>query len=123
LTDVKKVLGIDDTYTAFDVDIMLHINTIFSVLEQLGLGPEGGYMISSKDDTWDAFLGTDLRLNSVKTYMYLRVRLLFDPPATSYAMAAMKEQYEELEWRLNVTREGDSWTSPVPTPPILWPWP
>lgn len=114
LTSVKKVLGIDDEYTAFDVDILMHINSTFSTLNQLGLGPEGGFMIEDKLATWDAFLGDDLRLNSVKTYVYLKARLVFDPPSTSYLINSLEAQARELEWRLNVVREGDSWVSPYP---------
>jgi hypothetical protein len=107
LTTVKKVLGIDDDYTAFDVDIIMHINTVFSILHDLGVGPIEGFAIEDRTKTWDDYLGTDLRVNSVKTYIYLRVRLLFDPPTTSYLQSAMEAQYKELEWRLNVQREND----------------
>jgi hypothetical protein len=126
LDDVKKVLGLDPTYTAFDPDIILHINTVFNTLNQLGIGPVGGYMIVDNTATWDAFIGTDILLNSVKTYIYLRVRMVFDPPASGFALDAFKEQIRELEFRLNVKREGESWTDPNPatTPPpdeeIYW---
>lgn len=113
LTSIKKNLGLLEDYTAFDEDILLHINSVFSTLNQLGIGPVEGYMIEDKSATWDAFLGSDPRLNSVKTYVYLRVRLLFDNASmTSYLMGSMKEQIQELEWRLNVQREGESWTDP-----------
>ena len=117
LNDVKKVVGLSPDYDEFDLDIIMHINTIFSVLEQLGLGPVGGYMITDGTEEWDAFLGDDLRMNSVKTYMYLRVRLLFDPPQTAHAIAATERQIEEFGWRLSVTRENDDWVSPLPLPP------
>lgn len=123
LTDVKKVLGIDESYEAFDLDIMMHINSIFSVLTQLGIGPEDGFLVENKDQTWGQFLELDNRFNQVKTYVYLRVRLLFDPPATSFTIAAMERQIEELGWRLNVTREGDEhpWVAPTPDPdPLPW---
>jgi hypothetical protein len=125
LTSVKKVLGLDESYTAFDLDVLMHINTVFSVLTQIGIGPTDGYMIEDATPTWDAFIGTDNRLNAVKTYVYLRVRVLFDPPTTSFVADAMEKQIKELEWRLNVVREGDSWTdpnppAPVPTEPIWW---
>lgn len=113
LDSTKKVLGIDAAYTAFDVDILMHINSVFSTLNQLGLGPVEGFAIEDNSTTWDTFLGTDLRLNSVKTYIYLRVRLLFDPPSTSYLITSMKEQLQELEWRLNVNREESTWVPPV----------
>lgn len=114
LTSVKKILNIDDAYTAFDLDIILHINTVFSTLQQLGIGPEDGFMIEDKTTTWTTYLGTDRRKQSVKTYVYLCVRLLFDPPATSFHIESLERQKRELEWRLNVVREGDDWTDPYP---------
>jgi len=114
LRSTKKILGIDADYTAFDLDIMTHINSVFSTLSQIGIGPINGFMIEDDDDTWDAFLGADANLNAVKTYVYLRVRLLFDPPTTSYMITSMKEQIQELEWRLNVYREATAWVDPDP---------
>lgn len=114
LTSTKKILGIDEGYTVFDLDIITHINSVFSTLTQLGVGPENGFMIEDKTTTWGAFLGTDPRLNSVKTYVYLRVRMIFDPPQSGYAVEAMKEQIRELEWRLNVQMEHTIWTDPDP---------
>lgn len=116
LTSTKKILGIDETYTEFDVDILMHINSVFATLNQLGIGPSIGFAIMDDTPTWDAFLGTDPRLNSVKIYMYLRVRLLFDPPSTSYLITALNEQVRELEWRLNVYREETAWVDPDPDP-------
>lgn len=113
LTSTKKTLGLAEADTSFDVDIVMHINTVLSTLNQLGIGPAEGFMIEDAADTWDAFIGNDLRLNPVKTYTYLRVRLLFDPPGTSYAFDSMKEQIRELEWRLNVHREGSAWQDPT----------
>lgn len=106
LKDTKKVLGLEPEYKAFDIDILMHINSVFSTLDQLGVGPIGGFSISDDTAEWTAFLGEDPRLNSVKTYMFLKVRLLFDPPATSYLITSVKEQAQELEWRLSVYREG-----------------
>lgn len=114
LTTTKKILGIDEDYTAFDPDIMMHINSVFVTLNQLGIGPEMGFAIEDALPTWADFLGDDLRYNAVKTYVYLRVRLLFDPPATSFLISSMKEQVQELEWRLSVHREGESWMNPNP---------
>lgn len=113
LTSIKKILGIGETDTSFDTDVIIHINSVFSTLNQLGLGPEEGFMIEDATATWDAFFGSDPRLSAVKTYVYLRVRLLFDPPSTSYLIEAMQSQSKELEWRLNVQREGESWTDPT----------
>lgn len=116
LNSTKKVLGIEESYTAFDVDIMMHINSTFSTLNQLGLGPEDGFSISDDEVEWDDFLGSNPKINSVKTYMYLKLRLVFDPPPTSFAITAMESQIQELEWRLNVEREGVSWVDPDPAP-------
>jgi hypothetical protein len=117
LTDVKKTLGLAADYTAFDLDVTLHINTALSTLTQLGIGPDEGFMITDASDDWEDFIGDDARLNSVKTYVYLRVRLLFDPPASYHFLTSYKEQIAELEWRLNVTRENDDWVDPNPAPP------
>lgn len=113
LKSTKKILGVGDADTSFDVDIMTHINSVLAVLTQVGIGPDNGYMIEDDTATWDAFIGTDPRLNLVKTYLYLKVRLLFDPPGTSYAINAMEKQIAEFEWRLNVMREEESWTDPT----------
>lgn len=115
LISVKKILGIAEDDTSFDVDIVLHINTVFSILNQIGIGPTDGFMIEDSTSTWDTFMGPDKRLSPVKTYIYLRVRLLFDPPNTSFVIESMNKQVAELEWRLNVIREGDSWTDPNPS--------
>ena len=114
LTSTKKILGLDASYTAFDLDILTHINSAFSTLNQLGIGPEDGYAIEDDDATWDAFFGTNLRYNSIKTYVYMSVKMVFDPPPSSYAVTAMKEQKQELEWRLNVVREQTEWVDPDP---------
>lgn len=105
LNSTKKVLGIAEDYAEFDLDIVLHINSVFSTLRQLGIGPAEGFMIEDDGITWDSFLRGDKRFNAIKTYVYLRVRLLFDPPISSFAVTAMQEQIKELEWRLNVDRE------------------
>ena len=106
LISTKKMLGLDENYTPFDMDVTIHINSTFATLNQLGIGPIDGFMIEDGVPTWDDFLSGDKRLNSVKTYVYLKVRLLFDPPVTSFAITAMQDQIREAEWRLNVVREG-----------------
>ena len=105
LNSTKKILGLSEEYDVFDLDVITHINSVFSTLEQLGVGPAGGFMIEGDTETWASFFGPDPRLNAVKSYVYLRVRLLFDPPATSFAVSAMQEQIKELEWRLNVAAD------------------
>lgn len=104
LLTTKKALGLADDYTAFDQDIIMHINSVFSTLVMLGVGPETGFVIEDDTKTWNEFT-SDVRLNSVKSYMYLKVRLLFDPPSTSFVLNALQEQLKELEWRMNVYRE------------------
>lgn len=106
LRTVKKLVGIDENYDAFDLDIITHINSAMSTLDQLGIGPEEGFMIVDDSATWSQFLGDDPRLNSVKSLIGLKVRVVFDPPATSFTLDAFNKQIEELQWRLNVYREG-----------------
>ena len=117
LTSTKKILGIAEDYTVWDLDIITHINSAFSTLTQLGVGPAAGFMIEDASTLWTDFIADDLQLNSVKTYIYLRVRLIFDPPTTSYAITAMQDQIEQLEWRLNVHREETQWVDP--DPPVI----
>lgn len=102
LTSIKKLLGVTEEYEQFDPDIIMHINTAFVILTQLGVGPSKGFAIDDKFDTWNDFIpANDLRFNSVKTYVYMRVKLMFDPPLSSAVMASMERQITELEWRLN----------------------
>lgn len=116
LTSTKKILGIAEDYVEFDLDITMHINSAFSTLSQLGIGPAAGFMITDASAVWGDFLGTDANLSAVKTYVYLRVRLLFDPPTTSYHTTAIQEQIKELEWRLSTYREGTEWVAPPSWP-------
>lgn len=105
LNTTKKILGIPPEYTAFDLDIITHINSIFFVLNQLGIGPSGGFMITDNTSKWSEFIGPEA-IVAVKTYMGLRVRLIFDPPTTGPATDAMNKQAEMMEWRLHVHMEG-----------------
>lgn len=114
LTSTKKVLGIAADYTAFDLDIITHINAVFSTLTQLGVGPAAGFMIEDADAEWYDYIEDDIQLNTVKSYVFLKVRQLFDPPTTSYLIAAMEKQIQEFEWRLNVNRETTEWVDPDP---------
>ena len=103
LTTIKKLLNIPESHTDFDSDIVMHINSAFSVLQQLGVGPEEGYMILGAEEKWSDYLPeANNQLNMVITLVHLRVRLVFDPPATSFGIDAIKEQIKEYEWRLNV---------------------
>ena len=86
----------------FDVDIIMHINSVFSILTQLGVGSEDGFSISDKTAVWNDFIPESPKLNFVKSYVYLKVRLLFDPPVNSPVTEAINRAIEELEWRMNV---------------------
>ena len=102
LNDIKKLLGLDQTYTIFDTDIIIHINSVFMILNQLGVGPEDGYKITGPLNVWSEFTDDELLFESVKSYIYLKVRLLFDPPQNSSHLQAIQSQISEFEWRLNV---------------------
>jgi hypothetical protein len=106
---IKKMLSLEDDYEVFDSDVIIHINTVLSKLTQLGIGPPEGFLVEDEEVEWTAFLGDDARYNMAKSYVYLNVRLLFDPPATSFAIKAWEDQLEELGWRLNTVREEDKW--------------
>lgn len=116
LTSTKKSLNIDVSYTAFDEDIIVLINSALSDLTQVGIGPENGFTIEDASAVWSSFIGTNPKLNSVKTFVYLSVRMIFDPPATSYALEAMRRSKDEIVWRLNVTRETTEWVDPTEDP-------
>ncbi len=100
LTSIKKLLGIAEDYTHFDVDIATDINTALATLNQIGVGPPDGFAIFGKEETWSDFMGDDKRLNLVKSYVHLKVRLLFDPPLTSALTEAIDRSLKELEWRI-----------------------
>lgn len=119
LKSTKKILAIADEYTVFDLDIITHINTAFSILTQLGVGPVEGFMIEDDTAVWTDFDPVDdhFNYNAVKSYVFLKVRQLFDPPATSYLISAVERQVEELEWRLNTHREQTEWVDPDPNIP------
>lgn len=114
LDSTKKLLGLDPSYTAFDIDVILHINSVFVTLQQLGIGPDVGFMIEDNTATWTSYTSSDLLLNNIKTYMVLRVKMLFDPPQLGFVIDNMTKQITELEWRINVNREGTAWTDPNP---------
>ena len=102
LTSIKKLVGIAEDDDHFDTDIIMHINSVFMVLSQLGVGPEEGYFIADKTDEWSDFMEEGPILNMVKTYIYLKVKILFDPPVSSAAMESFKRSIDEYEFRLNV---------------------
>lgn len=102
LLNVKQILGISDNDTSFDQEIIMHINSVFLVLNQLGVGPKEGYSISGYSDEWSDYIGSNANLNGVKTYMGLKVRMIFDPPTSGSIAEAFKSLISELEWRLNL---------------------
>lgn len=112
LTSIKKMLGIEADDTNFDTDIIIHINTALMDLHQLGVGPTDGYIVQNDLNTWESFLGyapsteSVTRMEGVKTCVYLKVKLLFDPPESSAHIEAIKQQIDRLEWRLNVQAES-----------------
>lgn len=106
LNEIKKLLGVSKSCTDFDTDIIMHINTVLMTLNQLGVGTEG-FQIEDKDAVWSEFIESD-KLAATKSYVYLRVKLLFDPPLNSAIIEAIKESIRELEWRLNVRVESKS---------------
>lgn len=106
LTSIKKLLGITEDCTDFDSDIVMHINSVFMVLNQLGVGPANGFRIEDESAEWNEFIDDEECLDAVKSYMHLKVKLLFDPPLNGSVMEATKQMINELEWRLNVQAES-----------------
>lgn len=102
LLSIKKMLGLTSEYNVFDQDIIIYINSTLSTLTQLGVRSEEGFRISGEEETWDIYLGDSQDLENVKTYIYLKVRLLFDPPTSSFVLDSFNNQIKELEWRINV---------------------
>lgn len=108
LISTKKMLGIEADYTHFDPDIMMTINSVLMVLTQVGVGPVNGFSITGDYETWGDFVQNRQDLEAVKTYVYLRTRVIFDPPSNSFVMNAMQETIKELEWRLHMN--GDDFS-------------
>jgi hypothetical protein len=124
LKSIKKLLGVGDDDTSFDLDIITHINHEFSILNDAGVGPPEGFVIEDETEEWDSYFPDEddpaklkVQLSKVKTAVFLRVKLLFDPPTVSYLLDATKAQLQEAEWRLNVNREATEWVDP--DPPII----
>ena len=118
LDSVKKVIGMDPSYTAFDIDIIMHINTQFSKLYNLGVGPKNAaFEIEDKNAKWSDFLQGKTNINMVKTYVCMAVRLIFDPPPTSFGIEAVKTEIQEMGWRLNILDDDThSYHHPVVAP-------
>lgn len=106
LTSIKKLLGITEEYTHFDADLIMHINSVFMILTQLGVGPSEGFRIEDELATWNDFIQTEgIEFESVKSYIYLKVKLLFDPPLSGTVTEAYNRMISEFEWRLNVNAD------------------
>lgn len=106
LTSIKKLLGITEEYEHFDPDIIMHINSVFMILTQMGVGPSEGFIIEDDTSTWSDFVPDTIPIESVKSYVYLKVKLLFDPPASSAVAESMNRMISEFEWRLNIAAES-----------------
>lgn len=102
LNEIKSMVGPDASYGAFDIDLKICINSSLQTLSEIGVGLTDGFRITSEADTWEDFIGNRTDLESIKEYVYLRARLTFDPPTSSFVLQAFKDLIKELEWRLNV---------------------
>ena len=111
LTSIKKLLSIAEECTDFDTDVIIHINSVFDDLRQIGVGPPEGFYIEDASVNWDEYILSPVKYQRVKSYMYLKLRLIFDPPQNSAHLASIKEQIRELEWRLNFDAENESATT------------
>lgn len=105
LTSIKKLIGYDEEVTQFDQDFIIHINTHLATLRQIGIGPSNGFVIKDASAKWSDFLGDTILLETVKTYVYLKTRLVFDPPSNSFVIDSINKIINECEWRLNATAE------------------
>lgn len=107
LTSIKKLLGIVEDYTQFDTDIIIHINSAISILTQLGVGSSDGFSIADKSETWRDFVGDSSVsiLSMSKTFIYMKVRLIFDPPQSSAAIESLKQLIDEMAFRITVAVE------------------
>lgn len=107
LNSIKKLLGIEESYTHFDADIITHINSVLFTMDQLGIERPTNRNVTSYIDTWTDIFGESSKVDvdTLKTYVYLKVRLLFDPPASSFVLESIDRQIKEYEWRLNIQAE------------------
>lgn len=105
LTSIKKMLGIVEEYTHFDADLIMHINSVLSILNQIGVGPSEGFSIEDREDVWTDFIPQSLKLEFVKSYVYMKVKLLFDPPISHAAIESINRLTSELEWRIQVATD------------------
>lgn len=113
LTSIKKLLGIAEEYDHFDADLIMHINSVLMILTQLGVGPSNGFMIEDESATWNSFVPDSDMLAMVKSYMFMKVKLLFDPPLGSAVMESYNRQISEFEWRLNAAVDFNGGEAPA----------
>lgn len=106
LTSVKKIIGISEEDESFDTDLIIHINSVLMILNQLGVGPEDGFSITDKSAVWTDLIGDNKLIEAVKTFVGLKVRLIFDPPTSSAVLDSINKTISELEWRINVMVEN-----------------
>lgn len=108
LTSIKKMLGIQEDYEHFDAELIMHINSVLMSLTQIGVGPSEGFIIEDDTSLWTDLIEDPNKLGPAKSYVYLKVKLLFDPPASSATMESFKQLASEFEWRLNVAVESNN---------------
>lgn len=106
LNSIKKLLGIAEDYNYFDQDIIMDINAALMILTQLGVGPSNGFLITDDTDTWNDFVNNGGNLGSIQSYVYMKVKLMFDPPQNSFTVDSMTKLVNEFEWRLNVAADN-----------------
>lgn len=105
LISIAKLLGMEADYTYFNPDVIMHINTVLLSINQLGVGPPEGFSITDTTETWSSLVGDRKDIDAIKTLIYMKVKLLFDPPTSSYVLESMERQITELEWRIKVQVE------------------
>lgn len=109
LGSIRHATGLGDEHVFFDPDLVMHINSVFDILHQLGIGPSGGFKLETGEELWSEFLGDSETLEMVKTYMYISVKLVFDPPQNSFLVKQLEDTKKEYEWRMNVGAESKLW--------------
>lgn len=106
LTEIKKMIGFEQDYTVFDTDLIIQINSCFSTLRSLGVGPDEGFIITGTSETWSSYTIDQAHLANVKNFVFMKTKMVFDRPETSYAISAMERNIKEIEWRLFMESEN-----------------
>lgn len=112
LEDIRHAIGLGDEHTFFDSDLIMHINSTFDVIHQLGAGPITGFTIQNGTETWDDYFAGHETIEFIKTYVYISTKLVFDPPQNSFLVKALEDKQKEYEWRINVAAESKFWKTP-----------